>query len=220
MPFEWTQCIESCLLHVIHFSDFNRSKMPTDKHQKPDTQALVEYQKEQSKLKRQKYDSDPKKCRFCGTVIGYEKRRNDFCSKSCGASYNNAGVTRHIKGSKVCSCGNPKLPQNKYCSACSQSHFYHKSSSVETVKLDGTRKKLLVEMRGYRCEVCGLSEWMGKPIPIELHHIDGNTDHNKESNLQLLCSNCHGQTETHRRRNKMGKRQLMRRKRYSDGKTW
>lgn len=43
------------------------------------------------------------------------------------------------------------------------------------------------------CECCGLSEWMGKPIPLELHHIDGNHYNNKFENLQLLCSNCHGQ---------------------------
>lgn len=41
------------------------------------------------------------------------------------------------------------------------------------------------------CERCGLSEWMGKPIPLELHHIDFNHHNNSIDNLQILCSNCH-----------------------------
>lgn len=187
---------------------------------KPDTDALIHFQKERSRLIRQEYDLNPKKCRFCGELISYEKRRNDFCNHSCRASLNNIGVTRHIKGSKVCGCGNSKLPHNKYCSDCAKSQFYHRAKSVETAKTDEARKRLLIDIRGYRCEVCELSEWMGKPIPIELHHIDGDTDNNSEGNLQLLCSNCHSQTGNHRRRNKNGKRQLMRRKRYSNGQTW
>jgi hypothetical protein len=25
----------------------------------------------------------------------------------------------------------------------------------------------------YKCECCGNTEWMGKPIPLEIHHING-----------------------------------------------
>ena len=42
-----------------------------------------------------------------------------------------------------------------------------------------------------KCECCGLSEWMGQKIPLELHHIDFNHYNNSIENLQLLCSNCH-----------------------------
>jgi hypothetical protein len=175
---------------------------------------------EKSRQTRENYEDKPKFCLFCGEKIPYEGRRGKFCNKSCSAKHNNRGVTRHIKGTKVCNCGNPKLPQNKYCSECAQKHVYNRATSVEDAKTDEARKRLLVEHRGYKCETCGLSEWMEKPIPIELHHIDGNSDNNSEDNLQLLCANCHGQCETHKRRNKNGKRQLMRRKRYANGQTW
>lgn len=49
----------------------------------------------------------------------------------------------------------------------------------------------LVALRGHRCESCGLSEWMGNPIPLEVHHIDGDKLNNVLENLQLLCPNCH-----------------------------
>ena len=50
------------------------------------------------------------------------------------------------------------------------------------------------------CENCGLSEWMGKPIPLEIHHINGNNTDNRIANLQLICPNCHAFTKYYRGR--------------------
>lgn len=53
------------------------------------------------------------------------------------------------------------------------------------------------------CESCGNTEWLGKPIPLELHHVNGiNNDHRFE-NLQLLCPNCHAQTASYRGKNQV-----------------
>jgi hypothetical protein len=41
---------------------------------------------------------------------------------------------------------------------------------------------------------------MGRPIPLEMDHIDGNNDNNVIDNLRILCSNCHAQTPTFRNR--------------------
>ena len=47
------------------------------------------------------------------------------------------------------------------------------------------------------CVLCNIgTEWNGKPLVLQLDHIDGNSDNNMPSNLQLLCPNCHTQTET------------------------
>lgn len=46
-----------------------------------------------------------------------------------------------------------------------------------------------------RCEKCGLTEWNGEPIPLQLHHINGNRRDNRLENLQILCPNCHAQTD-------------------------
>ena len=42
-----------------------------------------------------------------------------------------------------------------------------------------------------KCEICGISHWQGKEIPLELHHKNGNHCDNDLSNLQILCPNCH-----------------------------
>ena len=60
------------------------------------------------------------------------------------------------------------------------------------------RRRLIEEgIKEAKCEICQLSEWMGKPIPLELHHIDFNHHNNDLSNLQILCSNCHMQAHNY-----------------------
>ena len=59
------------------------------------------------------------------------------------------------------------------------------------------RKRLLrAGLKEARCEICGLTEWRGHSIQLELDHIDGDRSNNSLSNLRMLCPNCHAQTET------------------------
>jgi 5-methylcytosine-specific restriction endonuclease McrA len=47
-----------------------------------------------------------------------------------------------------------------------------------------------------KCEECDLTEWRGKPPPLQVEHIDGDHLNNEIANLKILCANCHMQTET------------------------
>lgn len=59
-------------------------------------------------------------------------------------------------------------------------------------------RRLLSEQLGELCGHCGITEWNGKPITLEVNHIDGQAYNNVLDNLELLCPNCHSQTDTFR----------------------
>ncbi len=77
---------------------------------------------------------------------------------------------------------------------------------VNSVKIPSSHKlklRLISEgLKSHRCECCGITEWNGKPAPIELDHIDGDRHNNTIDNLRILCPNCHAQTDTYRAKNK------------------
>jgi hypothetical protein len=65
------------------------------------------------------------------------------------------------------------------------------------------RVRLLKEGRKrHVCERCGLDEWLGGPIPLELDHVDGDPRNNVIENIRLLCPNCHALTPTYRGKNR------------------
>lgn len=77
--------------------------------------------------------------------------------------------------------------------------YLKNSKDIQSNKV---KKKLLDEhYKEYKCECCGRKTWLGKPIPLELHHIDGNRNNNVLSNYQLLCPNCHAFTDSYRGKN-------------------
>lgn len=64
------------------------------------------------------------------------------------------------------------------------------------------KRKLFYEnIKARRCESCDNEWWMGKPIPLELDHINGDSNDNRLENLRVLCPNCHANTDTYRGKN-------------------
>lgn len=76
----------------------------------------------------------------------------------------------------------------------------------EAFQKDGSVTKsvlvsFLKQEREWKCECCGLTEWQGKPLSLEVHHINGDRYDNRRENLQILCPNCHSVTDNWKGRN-------------------
>ena len=65
------------------------------------------------------------------------------------------------------------------------------------------RRRIIKEnLIPYKCAICGITEWNGKTLSLELDHINGINNDNRLENLRFLCPNCHSQTVTYGARNK------------------
>lgn len=96
-------------------------------------------------------------------------------------------------------CYNPKLNGRKKYIYDLEDILNGKYSNYQSYKLKN--KLIKAGLKENKCECCGITEWNNKPINFELHHIDGNRSNNSLSNLQILCPNCHSQTDNFRAKN-------------------
>jgi hypothetical protein len=68
--------------------------------------------------------------------------------------------------------------------------FYMTKDS--TIKSSTLRQRLISSgLKDNRCEKCNRVEWLGQPIPLECHHINGEHTDCRFENLKILCPNCH-----------------------------
>jgi len=65
------------------------------------------------------------------------------------------------------------------------------------IKSHQLRRAMLEIGMEYKCKICGLFNWNGKKITLEIDHIDGNWKNNLILNLRFVCPNCHSQTHNY-----------------------
>jgi transposase-like protein len=94
--------------------------------------------------------------------------------------------------------GKPHLESRKNYKEYTENGKYINTSRLRQILIEQ-------EVKEKKCESCGLEEWMGKPIPLELHHIDENRFNNRLENLKILCSNCHMQEHNYSNTTKLTK---------------
>ena len=76
-------------------------------------------------------------------------------------------------------------------------HEFRQTVPTENMGHDCRRRTVIEEQKDC-CLRCGLDEWLGERLVLELDHIDGNNANNVRSNLRALCPNCHSLTPTWR----------------------
>ncbi len=182
------------------------------------------------------YTSSPTLCAYCNTALEYAKRKNRFCDKSCAAKLNNQSRNRHEgrdTGHPCAACGTKVSTNRTYCTAICRTNAraLKVEATISNSTLQDTPKqsrvstkrvrKFLIELRGSKCENCGWSELnpASNTVPIEMDHIDGDSENNSIDNLRLLCPNCHSLTPTYKNLNR-GKGRQKRRDRYAQGKSY
>jgi hypothetical protein len=151
-----------------------------------------------------------KVCERCGSPISYAKRMNRYCSHSCAAKTSNVSRATQPKSCLVCGKDIPACSLAVTCSReCGIQHRRTKyiddwlagliSGSKKNGKFSSAVKRWLMETSGSACSKCGWSEvnTYSNTIPLEVHHLDGDSSNNRPENLQLLCPNCHSLTSTH-----------------------
>jgi hypothetical protein len=168
---------------------------------------------------REKYRENSKQCLNCGCEISYEKRMNCYCGKSCAAIINNhkhpkrkiSEEEKHRRHFRCLHCGkeNCKSVIGKYCDRkCQQS--YQTNLLIQNWKegkISGITGKVGTSkfIRDYlfkkyesECAECGWAKLnpTSDKIPLQIEHINGQWDDNREENLTLLCPNCHSLTPT------------------------
>ena len=51
----------------------------------------------------------------------------------------------------------------------------------------------------HKCSHCKHTKWMGKKIPLEVHHKNGINNDNRRENLEFVCPNCHVFTDNYKK---------------------
>lgn len=119
-------------------------------------------------------------CVACGKLI-IQKGASKFCSIKCQFRYNyEQYIYRWKQGLEDGNRG------------------------ITTRTLSGHLRRYLLEKFKEKCSRCNWNKKHPKTlvVPLEINHIDGNAENNKEENLELICPNCHALTPNFRNLNK------------------
>ena len=145
-----------------------------------------------------------KQCPKCGEK---HNKAGTFCSRTCA---NSRVFSEESKAKKSLALkGKPSTrviaDLDKWKENIKQAWLKkYNATPFEGLGIENKRRRVFEE-QNYCCNRCGVSEWQGFKISLELEHKDGNNQNNERINLEGLCPNCHSITDTWRGRNKPSK---------------
>ena len=163
-------------------------------------------------------------CTYCKKELvlkrnDIRRRTRVFCSHYCVGKFfaNERGHKPKANKALLCLRCNKLLTnyQTRYCSRECQCKYEEertirewKSGKITGVTGDGfvveAIRRYIVEKYGNKCAKCGWCETntYTQKSPLQIHHINGDSNRADEENLILLCPNCHSLTEKFGGRNR------------------
>ena len=153
-------------------------------------------------LKYYDFINEKRYCLECNNeFIVTKNSEKKFCNNSCSTIFNNKSRVRTIK--KCLNCNDDIKHHRNFCSKeCEfifrKMEFFLKIENGDTTLYEKHYKDYIIKKYGAKCMECNwceINQTTGN-VPIQLEHIDGNSDNNSLDNLKLLCPNCHSLTPT------------------------
>jgi Zn finger protein HypA/HybF involved in hydrogenase expression len=155
---------------------------------------------------------EPKKCRNCKSDFEPKKGLINYCSLSCRNSRGPRTIDEKRKISesltRTAPWKNYSKEQRKEWSAKGNKsrkekaklRFEHNVLSAPWNELTAREKRTRIFLQqDKKCNACGIDPiWNNRILKFELDHIDGVRSNNARENLQLICPNCHSQTNTYK----------------------
>lgn len=154
------------------------------------------------------------KCKKCGKDFEPVKGLVNYCSLECRNSRSWSEEDKNkksisAKSSEKVMIVNRNRPEDYWKKIGEIRKENHRKQILESdykdLSFESLRFRILYEQEN-KCNKCGLDEWLGQDLVLELEHKDGNNKNNNRDNLEMICPNCHSLTETWRGRNKKERR--------------
>jgi len=166
----------------------------------------------------------------CGAIKDYRAKQ---CAKCAGKSvpitengfiiYDDVAIKEAIRTSTTfveaaIKANHSRKTLGRYVSKYKIDISHFKGASGRNVPLENvfviTDKRVNASIKRYallygvledKCGICGQEPtWNNQNLLLELHHINGNPLDNTIKNIQLLCPNCHSQTDNNKGKNSKG----------------
>ena len=152
------------------------------------------------------------------TRRGSSTVEQSFCKAKVGGANPLLG-SESIYNMTNCLVCNKKTKRNSYtyCSnKCQSDEKYRRyienwkkgletgSRGITTRNISRHIDRYLREKSKNKCCICGwdtINQFLQK-VPLEIDHINGNSEDNAENNLQLICPNCHSLSKNYRNLNR------------------